>query len=96
MIVVSNTSPWQCYLYATDGWSVCPGFIPAGDQIVNKTYMTRVEGEAARLRHHLARFHRKTFCYSKSVEMLAHSIRLLLHYTQVPRGVHSLTYHRLI
>ncbi|NJL41666.1 MAG: IS1 family transposase, partial [Leptolyngbyaceae cyanobacterium RM2_2_4] len=23
---------------------------------------------------------RKTLCYSKSVEMLAHSIRLLLHY----------------
>ncbi|MBD1820918.1 IS1 family transposase, partial [Cyanobacteria bacterium FACHB-DQ100] len=24
--------------------------------------------------------HRKTLCYSKSVEMLSHSIRLLLHY----------------
>ncbi|UBF29798.1 hypothetical protein K9N68_36850 (plasmid) [Kovacikia minuta CCNUW1] len=33
-----------------------------------------------RLRHYLARLHRKTLCYSKSVEMLAHSIRLLLHY----------------
>jgi insertion element IS1 protein InsB len=42
--------------------------------------MTRVEGENTRLRHYLARLHRKTLCYSKSVEMLAHSIRLLLHY----------------
>jgi IS1 family transposase len=89
-------SIWQCYFYVTDGWSVYPGFIPAGDQIVNKTanraggylqlasggcaYMTRVEGENTRLRHYLARLHRKTLCYSKSVDMLKHSLRLLLHY----------------
>jgi IS1 family transposase len=42
---------------AIDGWSVYPGFIPAGDQIVSKTYMTRVEGENPRLRHYLARLH---------------------------------------
>jgi IS1 family transposase len=42
--------------------------------------MTRVEGENTRLRHYLARLHRKTLCYSKSVDMLKHSIRLLLHY----------------
>ena len=71
---------WQCYFYVTDGWSVYRGFIPEGDQIVSKTYMTRVEGENTRLRHYLARLHRSTLCYSKSVEMLAHSIRLLLHY----------------
>lgn len=71
---------WQCYFYVTDGWCVYPGFIPAGDQIVSKTYMTRVEGENTRLRHYLARLHRKTLCYSKSEEMLRHSIRLLLHY----------------
>jgi insertion element IS1 protein InsB len=73
-------SLWQCYFYVTDGWSVYPGFIPDGDQIVSKTYMTRVEGENTRLRHYLARLHRKTFCYSKSEEMLKHSIRLLIHY----------------
>ncbi|MFM7424448.1 MAG: IS1 family transposase, partial [Elainella sp.] len=28
----------------------------------------------------LARLHRKTLCYSKSVEMLKCSLRLLLHY----------------
>ena len=71
---------WQCYFYVTDGWKVYPGFIPDGDQIVCKTYMTRVEAENTRLRHYLARLHRKTLCYSKSVEMLKHSIRLLIHY----------------
>ncbi len=62
--------------------------IPPGDQIVSKTYMTRVEGENTRtplagrspMRHYLARLHRKTLCYFKSEEMLKHSIRLLLHY----------------
>jgi len=45
---------WQCYFYVSDGWSVYPGFIPKGDQIVSKTYMTRVESENTRLRHYLA------------------------------------------
>lgn len=55
---------WQCYFYVTDGWSVYPGFIPSGDSFVSKTYMIRVEGENTRLRHYLARLHRKTRCYS--------------------------------
>jgi IS1 family transposase len=71
---------WQCFFYVTDGWKVYPRFIEEGDQIVSKTYMTRVEGENTRLRHYLARLHRKTLCYSKSVEMLKCSLRLLLHY----------------
>ena len=71
---------WKCYFYITDGWKVYPQFIPDGDQIISKTYMTRVEGENTRLRHYLARLQRKTLCYSKSVEMLSYSIRLLVHY----------------
>lgn len=71
---------WQCYFWVSDGNPVYPGFIPAGAQIVSKTYMTRVEGENTPLRHYLARLHRKTLCYSKSVEILKHSIRLLIHY----------------
>jgi insertion element IS1 protein InsB len=71
---------WNCFFWVSDGNPVYPSFIPEGDQIVSKTYMTRVEGENTRLRHYLARLHRKTLCYSKSVEMLKHSIRLLVHY----------------
>ena len=55
---------WKCYFYVTDGWKVYPHFIPDGDQIISKTYMTRVEGENTRLRHYLARLKRKTLCYS--------------------------------
>lgn len=71
---------WECYFYVTDGWSVYPRDIAEEDQIVSKTYMTRVESENTRDRHYLARLHRKTLCYSKSVEMLGYSIRLLIHY----------------
>ena len=71
---------WQGYFYVTNGWKVYPQFIPAGDQMVSKTDMTRVEGENTRLRHYLARLHRKTLCYSKSLAMLQHSLRLLIHH----------------
>ena len=66
-------------------------FIPDGDQIICKTYMTRVEGENTRLRHYLARLHRKTLCYSKSKEMLAHSVRLLIA-LRVTRDAHYLKF----
>lgn len=73
-------SAWGCYFYVTDGWKVYPQFIADEDHIVSKTYMTRVEGENTRLRHYLARLHRKTLCYSKSVAMLKYSLRILVHY----------------
>jgi len=59
-------SSWGSYFYVTDGYKVYPKFIEDRDQITSKTYMTRVENENTRLRHYLARSHRKTLCYSKS------------------------------
>lgn len=78
---------WGSFLYITDGYPVYPCLINDCDHLVSKTAMTRVEGENSRLRHYLARLHRKTFCYSKSIEMLEASIRLLIYYLkyrQVP------------
>ena len=71
---------WQCFWYVTDNYAVYSCFINDADHLVSKTYMTRVEGENTRLRHYLARLHRRTLCYSKSEQMLKMSIRLLLHY----------------
>ena len=34
----------QMYLLVTDGWSVYPGCIPLGDQIISKTYMNESWG----------------------------------------------------
>jgi IS1 family transposase len=61
-------------------WKVYPMYIQPEEHLVSKTYMTRVEGENTRLRYYLARLHRKTLCYSKSLDMLRYSIRLLLFY----------------
>ena len=79
-ILWDKVKHWNCYFWITDGYKVYPQFIPDGDQIISKTSMTRIEGENSRLRHYLARLHRKTFCYSKSGEMLFLSIKLLIHY----------------
>lgn len=68
------------FWYATDGYVVYTLFVEEDSHIVSKTYMTRVEGKNTRLRHYLARLHRKTLWYSKSKKMLKLSIRLLLHY----------------
>ncbi len=43
---------WQCYFWVSDGNPVYKVFIPESDQIISKTYMTRVEGENTRLRHY--------------------------------------------
>lgn len=69
--------PWRSEAL---GYKVYPCVIEDGDHLVSKTAMTRVEGENCRLRHYLARLHRQTLCYSKSVEMLAASVRLLIYY----------------
>jgi len=71
---------WESFWYVTDGLKVYPKFIQAIRHVVSKPHMTRVEGENSRLRHYLARLNRRTFCYSKSLEMLGYSIRLLVHY----------------
>ena len=79
---------WACFLYITDGYKVYPCLIEDSDHLVSKTAMTRVEGENCRLRHYLARLHRKTLCYSKSLEMLKASVRLLIYYLkhqQIPQ-----------
>lgn len=79
---------WACFLYITDGYKVYSCLIEDCDHLVSKTAMTRVEGENCRLRHYLARLHRKTLCYSKSIDMLYSSVRLLIYYLkhgQIPQ-----------
>lgn len=53
---------------------VCMDDYPAYRQIVpqhmhvgTKSETAAIEGLNSRIRHYLARFHRKTFCYSKAI-----------------------------
>lgn len=71
---------WKTFLYVTDGYVIYAMKIDEIDHLVSKTYMTRIEGENTRLKHYLARLHRKSLCYSSFTEMLKASVRLLLHY----------------
>jgi len=71
---ISGTLP---EVVATDGWRPYAVVIPAHLHLVTKAETHTVEGKNAQIRHCLARFHRKTFCYSKSAEMVYLSLKLL-------------------
>lgn len=77
---------WDSRKYFTDGYCIYAIYIPVKKhQVLPKTQLTRVEGENTRLRHYLARLHRSTLCYSKSIQMLKYSVRLLMHYLRFKR-----------
>ena len=53
-------------------------FIPKDKHIQSKAQTFTVEGYNSLFRHFLARFRRKSKCYSKSKEMLEYSVKLLI------------------
>ena len=62
---------------ATDGWRAYTSIIPKAQHLVTKALTHWIESSNMRIRHYLARFHRKTLCYSKSLDMVIHSLNLL-------------------
>jgi len=62
---------------ATDYWPVYAQLIHPDQHLTSKALTYTVEGFNSLIRHYLARFRRKSKCYSKSVEMVGHSLRLL-------------------
>ena len=64
--------------FATDHWRSYEEFIPSEQHIQSKAETFTVEGYNSRIRHYLARFKRKTKCYSKSDEMIEISLNLLM------------------
>ena len=56
--------------YGTDMLKAYENFIPHAKHYAGKTFTTQIESLNCRLRHYLARLHRKTLCYSKSKTML--------------------------
>ncbi|MDG2197857.1 MAG: IS1 family transposase [SAR324 cluster bacterium] len=63
----------------TDLLKAYENFIPQAKHYTGKTFTTQIESLNCRLRHYLARLHRKTLCYSKSKTMLEVSLKLLIH-----------------
>jgi len=64
--------------YATDCWQSYEDFLPTEKHIQSKAETYTVESYNSRVRHYLARFKRKTKCYSKSLEMIVISLNLLV------------------
>lgn len=62
----------------TDFWKPYEKIIPPEIHVQSKAETYTVEGYNSIIRHFLARFKRKTKCYSKSMEMLEYSILLLI------------------
>ena len=65
-------------VFATDHWRSYEDFIPPEQHVQSKAETFTVEGYNSRIRHYLARFKRKTKCYSKSDQMIEISLNLLM------------------
>ena len=56
-------------MYATDHYRAY-NILPEEKHIRSKAHTYTVEAKNAQIRHYLARFHRRTKCYSKAVHMV--------------------------
>ena len=65
-------------LVLPDHWKAYGEFVPSSKHFASKAETSTVEGYNSCIRHYLARFRRKTKCYSKSQKMMCHSLRLLM------------------
>jgi insertion element IS1 protein InsB len=63
--------------YASDYWKSYEEFIPSEKPLQSKAETFTIEGYNSRIRHYLARFKRKTKCYSKAEYMIVISLNLL-------------------
>ncbi|MFJ1425009.1 IS1 family transposase [Capnocytophaga canimorsus] len=64
--------------YCTDYWKSYKEFIPAEKHVQTKAETYTVESYNSRIRHYLARFRRKTKCYTKQLYMMIYSLKLLM------------------
>lgn len=67
-------------VFCSDYWKAYAQIIPSNQHVQSKAQTFTVEGYNSRIRHYLARFKRKTKCYSKSVQMIEYSLKLLFLY----------------
>ena len=65
-------------MVATDHWKAYREIVPQEQLIQTKAETFTIEGYNSIIRHFLARFRRKSKCYSKSMEMMNLSLKLLM------------------
>ena len=64
--------------YASDHWHACI-FIDTTKHLTGNAHTYTVERMNRLLRHYLARVARKTYCYSKNLQMIKYSLLLFMH-----------------
>ena len=67
-----------CLQYATDTFPAYQSFV-SGKHVASKKETHTIESSNANVRHYLARFRRRTKCYSKSEELVILSLYLLIY-----------------
>ena len=64
-------------VFCSDYWKSYEEFVPPEKHLQTKAETYTIEGYNSRIRHYLARFKRKTKCYSKAEYMIVISLNLL-------------------
>ena len=64
--------------FCSDYWKSYSEPIPSETHCEAKAETFTIEGYNARIRHYLARFRRKSKCYSKAIHMIGKSLKLLM------------------
>jgi len=76
MKLYKHLSKIKVECYCSDYWKSYKEILASEKHIQSKVETYTVEGCNSRIVHYLARFKRKTKCYSKSKEMLEKSLKL--------------------
>jgi IS1 family transposase len=71
----------KCHVlrFCTDDWESYEKLVPAAHHWMGKHWTQEIERQNLNFRTHLKRPHRKTICYSKSLEMHEAVIKLYIH-----------------
>ena len=75
--LIQKLSAINCFRYYTDAHLSYHGLFPQGKHYASKKYTYTIEGINSAIRHYLARFRRRSKCYSKNEYMTDKSIHLL-------------------
>lgn len=73
----------ECDKYASDNWNVYKEFLPKEKHHIGKDETRSVEWMNNLIRHYLARFHRRTHCYSKATHMIYYTLLLFMYWKQI-------------
>ncbi|MBC6425576.1 MAG: IS1 family transposase [Ekhidna sp.] len=74
----------QIRLFYTDHWKAYESILPADKHVQSKAETYSIEGLNSMISHYLARFRRKTKCYSKAQERIVYSLNLLFNHIAIP------------